>query len=416
MIALGGVSVPRIWQSRLSWRSCAHLPGLANSHELSLNRLRHRSARLTRFLRRLRWPMTTHFAAFGEIYKLPVHVDKCIDESRAVLQRDLEYLVGFFDGDGCVTTVSDNSGVRLSVVQSANQAEVLMMFYHAFGGGVYLQRSGQGPLKPVLQWQIGGSSAQRVAAIMSVVPAAKHEQLKIAASWPSCPKLRSASVIELRRLKRSEVSPYTCPSWSYISGFFDAEGCVRVLPGKSTVSLEVVQKYVASLESIKCFLSAEVLDIQCCIYRRGDGSSTLVIRRAAHSRFILRRLLAGGMRVKRKHAEAALALSPTNKYDVRAVLASLVGNQNRYKRLDESGCLRALTIVALQDKRRFQIMSGKLDDTDACRQLSEIEALQMNHALLNASAHCAALRADIRHLLRQGAAMPDISHRSSHAV
>mmetsp|Transcript_14421 Transcript_14421/g.42967 ORF Transcript_14421/g.42967 Transcript_14421/m.42967 type:complete len:135 (+) Transcript_14421:294-698(+) len=128
----------------------------------------------------------------------------------------------------------------------------------------------------------------------------------------------------------------------------------------------------------------------------------LQITRARDCKLILAQMLAVGLIQKRRAAEIALELTEDSYEKAREEMASVVGNQRRYQRLDAAGCERSRLIHRL--RRRlcyFQQSSGSAAQAQHVR--DEIRSLVKHHAELSAQASVSLLRSDIRAMLRQGA-------------
>ncbi|CAE8591260.1 unnamed protein product [Polarella glacialis] len=233
---------------------------------------------------------------------------------------------------------------------------------------------------------------------MSKVPSAKQRQLLVAVDWPVTQDLRSEAGLALQEMKHSFNSAKACLSWPYLAGFFDAEGCIRVLPVNSYLRLELGQNCRSTLEGVKEFLDAEVPNVHCNITKKTGSANVLTLSRQADCQFVLRRLMAAGMLVKRKQAEVALSLGESHRDCVRNALGNLVGNQSRYQRLDERGCLRTYEIMLAERRLRFLISSCKLDDVQRLR--GHLHALRSRHELLCVETRYHTLRTDIRQLLK----------------
>ena len=358
--------------------------------QLSLEQLQHRFYRLRRLLNRIRLPPTDTFVAYGKTYSLPMRVEGTT-ACRHVPTRSLEYLAGFFDGDGCATSGRSNSSGRLQVHQSLTNAKVLLFFQNMLGGGIYTARSrGAGLQRPTVRWELSGAGAAHAAALLSTVSSCKQSQLKIVSSWPQCPLERRQSARNLQLLKKLPPSLATCPSWAFLAGFFDAEGCIGVRPPAS-IRLTLAQKHDPALHSIKKFLAARGFDSS--LYK-GQSASCLVISRTAASREILRQLLFAGLRGKRESARTALRLSSDNFHELREQLQGLVGNQARYQRLTRSGTERALEIRRIR-RRLEHAKPNKKPEIG-----SWLASLQRAHEMASARERYFQVRADARALLQ----------------
>ncbi|CAE8616370.1 unnamed protein product [Polarella glacialis] len=258
-------------------------------------------------------------------------------------QQDLEYLAGFFDGDGCVTAGWSKGSCRLKVSQVSDRGEASVRFHAAFGGGIYALGQGRGAQKPSVQWPVSGQDGRAAAKW----PSMKTAQLQIAAAWPQCPQLR---MVDFRKLKQYKLHCHapdglSC-SWAYIAGFFDAEGCITIPAASIAISLTMTQRNRAILDCILAFLEAEQPGVWRPVSNSGPDYR-LKCSLSAASREALQKMLSSGLVVKRQEAEFAPTLNQTNHLEVRESLAKLYGNQSRYLRFDAAGALRAKNMLLL---------------------------------------------------------------------
>ena len=220
----------------------------------TLQEVRRKNKDLRKELSKLPWPELRCFSAEGHTHGLPLRA-----EGRELSQRPakarLEYLAGFFDGDGCVSCVSNMSGCKLKVSQSYDQAEVLMFFREAFGGSIGRERDGMCLRKPMRQWQLCGDSARRAARLLAPRSITKQKQLLIAARWPKTKSRREDSKAELRNLKEYDSAVAAPCSWEYCAGLFDAEGSIKQPLGEASLVSEIQQKYPTVLKCLGDFLS-----------------------------------------------------------------------------------------------------------------------------------------------------------------
>ena len=96
-----------------------------------LDRWQRRCDRLTQLQRRIRFPRLETIIVDGKDIKLPL---PAVEPGRSPNQEELEYLVGFFDGDGCVSMKTDTGAVQLVISQNIDSAEVLLLFRSFLGG------------------------------------------------------------------------------------------------------------------------------------------------------------------------------------------------------------------------------------------------------------------------------------------
>ena len=313
---------------------------------------------------------------------------------KQVSPRLLGYLAGFFDGDGCVIPCSDKSGIRLSVSQAESNNVVLLLFRNVFGGSIAREHHARGLRRPSLQWQLSGGIAQQVASILSTSTVCKHKQLVLASAWPQEQGLRSEAAAKIKLLKQEAPAEATCPSWQYLAGFFDAEGCI-ILLSPSSLRLEIKQKFPPVLHSIQGFLAHH--DVGCTIYQK-ESCSLLVVRRSETCKFVLAELIRSGLRAKREAARLAVQVCAGDFVQIRSNLHKLIGNQGRYQRLSIAGLGRATEIRQIRARLRYQ--TG--------RQQSELESqllvLQENHKLKCGQERLLMIRSDIRSFIVEGAA------------
>ena len=140
---------------------------VADFQHLSIEELNDIRVGLWRALKDIRLPRPTSFNAFGKEYQLPYFVKETPVETPS--EDILEYLSGFFAGDGCVR--SDLSGLRV------NQSEVLFLYASLFGGSIGVGNSGSGTSFPCLHWQVSGEKAQRAAELLGKAQLEKQAQL-----------------------------------------------------------------------------------------------------------------------------------------------------------------------------------------------------------------------------------------------
>ena len=336
---------------------------------------------LRKELDKLPWPDLKCFSAKGRTYGLPLRA-----ESRELSQRPatarLEYLAGFFDGDGCVSCM-DMSGCRLKVSQSYDQAEVLMLFREAFGGSIGREQSGMGLRKPSLYWQLYGDSARRAARLLAPRSITKQRQLLIAAArWPKTNSRRKARKAELCALKNYDSAVAGPCGWSYFAGFFDAEGYIKQQRGGASLVLEIAQKHPQVLKCLRDFLSRSVgVDVS---LRKKSGTNLHLLRIYGLSdcKQVLRHMLGVGLVCKAQQAEVALRLTKQNAGQVCARLTCLTGNQEFGRKLDAAGQERARKIACLRSQAARLKQRGRMTEAEAKR--GEIALLKQEHEPLKA--------------------------------
>ena len=176
-------------------------------------------------------------------------------------QEELEYLCGFFDGDGCVTMKATRGIFHLQVKQSIRNVRILLRFRRVFGGGVYANAQRTGFSQATLEWHVTGKSAAFAAGLMASVPSMKQGQLKIAASGTVQAVHRSEVKAKLKTMKQKDYIPRSLAvTWPYLAGFFDAEGCIGVRAAFNSLNLCIGQVNPTVLESLLAFLQDQGLD------------------------------------------------------------------------------------------------------------------------------------------------------------
>ena len=372
------------------WRRC-----LATASEWNL--WQRRCDRLTWLQQRIKFPLATSFTAEGVTYKLPL---KAVGPpEKEPTQEELEYLVGFFDGDGCVTMKSTSGQISLQIGQSSDSAQVLLLFRDMLGGGVSKLCNGTGQNKAALRWQAYGSTMHRAALLLSRVPSMKQQELQIAAGAPIDRADRAKVAEQLKAFKRKDYSPTNLTmTWPQFAGFFDAEGSVCISPSCTAIKLSIFQANPCVLRHLLMFLHTNGLE-RWRFFAHGERAS-LCCTELATAKRTLELLLSNGLLVKKMQAKLALALNASNHQQVRKDIMNLNGWQCRYARLDEEGSLLAKRIKALQAKSyRISCEKGKEQVGNQIQDLKEELAF---HKLVS---RCRYLRKHIRQSLIEGAFM-----------
>ena len=359
----------------------------------SLQQIERRIARLKAFQGRLKWPCVTSVQAFGRSYCLPLHA--CAPAVNSAPLQRLQYLAGFFDGDGCV------QGDGLTVGQVANNAEILWLFRETFGGGIHKHREGRGLRQPTLTWAACGDRGRLAAAQLLDHSFVKHAQLKIISTLSSPAQARQRMNHTLSKLKGVDSCRDAACSWAYVTGFFDADGAILIAPSSAHVQLQMSQKQPNVLAWMQHFLNTE-LGYEPFLYQDIRGAHTLVLSARDQVRATLHKLLEHGLLVKRAQAEAALQVDKNSHAIVRGLQMKGKGNQSKYRRLDAAGDQRARQIRMLRS-RLWQACCATLSklDTDLLRE--QLADLKEVHAYLNASFVHRTIRTDIRRMVAQGA-------------
>lgn len=346
-------------------------------------------------LRRVHCPPVESFAVDGQAFKLPL--PQVAAESRRVRRSDLEYLQGFFDGDGCVSMNNSTGQMILQISQNLDSAKVLLRFREACGGGISRDKIQTGVHRACLQWWATGDVMKKAASLLCSTPSMKQAQLKIASFGRVAVGKRSIVGDRLRHLKLKDHVPVSLViSWPYFAGFFDAEGCICVRPCRERIQLTVRQANPHVLEAMLKFLHAN--NLSRWVLYSSPRYFTLQCEDIGCSKATLTRLLHHGLSVKAQQAELALAWTPSNHMETREAISRLSGLQGRYQRLDANGALRSRALHRLQTKlRRTECVGQK-----AILQ-EEVGRLKEEHAIGNLAAACQTMRHDIRRLLSKGA-------------
>ena len=358
-----------------------------------LHRWQRRRDRLTQLQRRIRFPPFESIAVNGEDFKLPLPT---VEPVRMPSQEELQYLVGFFDGDGCVSMTKETGEVQLKILQNIDSAEVLLHFRSLLGGSVYRKSASTGSTKAQVQWLVCGSKMTAAAEALSRVPSMKQAQLLIAANGSVAENDRARLAERLQTLKGSQHVPdqWKECSWPYFAGFFDAEGCIRVRPLHTGLELSLGQLNPCVLVNLFRFLHDNQL--KTWSLNHYASFSALACTSNEQCRQTLELLLENGLLVKRKQAELGLTLTGENHLHIREAISSLNGWQGRYKRLDTEGITRAREI------RRLQSRLYRLTGPEHASLFSHIEELRAEHKLQKLISRCDLLRKDMRRSLRQG--------------
>ena len=371
----------------------------------SLEVLHDKNVHLRAKLEKLPWPRLTSFVADKRLYPLPLSTyggPPTFDRAEAMV-LGLQYLTGFFDGDGCVTSFGTSGTNRregyrtcsMQVTQSYDSADVLMMYHRAFGGGIYRLGDGKGLRKPALQWQLRDRHSVHFAAnLLAQNSVTKKNQLQIAACWPWGMGAREASAAELRSLKEFDSSRRIRITWEYFTGFFDAEGCIS-MNGKSGLRLSLAQKHITVLECLQDVLARD-MGIAPTIRKRAHINEMQIYTTSICQR-ILERMLSSGLVRKKRQAELALDLRPDNSDEIREALSALSGNQRFGKSLDQAGVDRARDISIV--RRRAALAEDRGQPHEATRIRQEVDALKLEHATKNAQRENFRLHAYVQEIL-----------------
>ena len=346
----------------------------------TLKELQAKNNQLRAEIKALPWPRLSSFEVNGNVYPLPQKIFRKSLEIKQVPREELQYLAGFFDGDGCAMPTSDLSGCQLFVSQSYRGAAVLYLFLTAVGGSIRNAQSGAGLHEPVLQWSVFGQQARLVASMLAPLGIVKKTQLEIAMHWPVCKSTRHEAALELAFCKHIDSAcPSDC-SWPYFAGFFDAEGNIGQFGHSQSLRLSIKQKHITVLDCLRAFLLSELrlrASVNCHLEMHA-----LRIDSTSKSKIILQKMLDAGLVRKAEQAKLALKLCAGNVVQTRHALQDLVGNQGFGKRLDKAGLARAAKIRKVRQRARYAMQKGWTDF--ASSMLEEVECLMPEHAMLNA--------------------------------
>ena len=374
--------------------------------------LHEENIRLRGQLSQMCWPKLTSFGAFGRTYDLPCSTTLPVSSLDLQVTSDsrLIYLSGFFDGDGCCFASKQVCG--LQVAQSFDRAEILVLFLTTFGGKIHRKNTGRGLNKPTLVWQICGANARTVAGLLAANSIVKRRQLELVQDWPPQSVDRGAAAEELKVLKRYDSGIESPCTWEYVSGFFDADGCIQLLT-KTAMKLCVGQKFLTSLECVRQLL---VRELGCNVgISRSQGLFRLDVTTTTACRSILRNMLAAGLIQKANQARLALSLTLENAEQVRNAMGELVGNRAFGRRKNFEGLLRAQQIKSVQERARKALQKGRQDKVVSAMQ--EVEVLKADRELQQARLENSQLKEyllTLRHLQQQGWRTPSNFKQAEH--
>ncbi len=365
------------------------------SHQCYLKKLEVISQKLMKHLRKQRRPTLTHVNLGGVSLKLPIRPEALIGSNVPVAKRDGVYLAGVFDGDGCVSPEPRLSGCRLSVGQQIGSSTLLLAFLCRFGGTVSISNSGTGTKQPAIQWQVGGQAARQAMAELQEHCFVKREQLEIALRWPDGRAEREQCALKLKALKKAEpnIAESAITSWQYISGFFDAEGCIRISPTSKAVRLQVAQRDLPILDAIRRFLSHKLPDSHIGIRRNAPSNCVLEVASKNSVLYILGGMLANGLLVKRDTAEHVLQSIDLPHSILRGREPAIKGHQSFFKKLDAAGCVRSRNMHSLREKCRYATKTKT--PLPVAELNSQLASAKLEHAILNMLTRIERLRSAI---------------------
>lgn len=362
--------------------------------------------RLKEQLKQQKWPKLTQLE-FGERrFKLPIrfeNLDHAWMEDSVKEEADVRYLAGFFDGDGCVSAETRLSGCVLNVGQTAANSWILFQLLMKFGGSICVQAQGLGSTAPSISWRASGETARRASSILQKKCIVKEEQLKIAASWPRCREDRDICRVRLAQLKKChQFSGYlhkTELSWDYVSGFFDAEGCIMVDRAYKSLRLEIGQRDPEILQVLQVFLLRHLPQGSKVSLYRKPSSHLLTSCQTATSLAILTNLLEHGLQVKRSEALHALKVSTSSHSELRRNVGKGKGKQSYFRRLDEAGCVR-LRVIRKSTLKVLRAEAAQKEGAAIDKLRAELALAKLQHQVLNAKTQIQKLRSFIASIQR----------------
>ena len=368
----------------------------------SLERLERLCQRLQHLQGRVRFPPLQSFKVEDETFQLPLKAVGVPAEPPE--RKELEYLVGFFDGDGSVSLNQWTGDITLQVDQNVDSAQVLMRFRNALGGGVRRSLEQTGTQRACLKWCVSSTNARKAASWLRSIGSMKQAQLEIAAARRAGvvpPYERPSLKQNLDRLRQKSFKPPAIDcSWAHFAGFFDADGCISVSATQVSLQLSLSQTNPHGVSLWLDFLHRQGLHWS--LYQKAYCAA-LVCTDLAVCKRSLELLLQHGLLVEKEQAELALTLTGENHRQVREAMSKLKGHQSRYQRLDEAGMDRAKQIRQLSQK-----MQRTTSNQIKTRLEEELQVLRQEHLRQKLICKGKALRLEIRRLLREGATISPI--------
>lgn len=163
-----------------------------------------------------------------------IHINKDFPEIIRPWEISPYYVGGFFDGDGSIYIDPNNC---LSICLTQCYLPILQKFNKIFGGKLYIvteKRNEQSRYCHSLK--INGTECLKLLQYLDIGCILKYEQIQIAKKFIFLNKIHNLEENkkkyrqEIKKLnkkyKSSENLEYSKINWEYLSGLFDAEGCI----------------------------------------------------------------------------------------------------------------------------------------------------------------------------------------------
>ncbi len=186
--------------------------------------------------------------------KLLILNDEYINQEFPEIERPWEispyYIGGFFDGDGSIFIDPNNC---LSICFTQCYLPILVKFHKIFGGNLYIsteKRNEQSRYCHSLK--INGKDCLKILQYLDIGCILKYEQVQIAKKFIFLNKIHNLEEIKKeyrlniqklnKKYKKSENLNYLNINWEYISGLFDAEGCIFINKKNKFSYIKITQK------------------------------------------------------------------------------------------------------------------------------------------------------------------------------
>lgn len=121
--------------------------------------------------------------------------------------KDLAYLAGFFDGEGCVqfqknaNPTPGTGGIRISIMNT--DRKILQQFQQSFKGSLRLAKRRVSGYRTIFQWYAGGDNARRALRLLIPYLREKRPQAELALRLCAmAPADRLPGMAQLKALKR----------------------------------------------------------------------------------------------------------------------------------------------------------------------------------------------------------------------